>query len=52
VFQIWEKDSSYPNIRKSIQPKASTTDFTFDKNGEWFVFGASPGKIISRSNVM
>lgn len=51
-FQIWQKNSNYKNLRKSIQQKSSTTDFFFtDINPTHFVFGAAPYKLISPNEV-
>lgn len=52
VFQIWIK--SHPtNIRESIKTKVTTKDFSFTTkdNADWFVFGASPTKIINVDDV-
>lgn len=51
-FFIWIKDSYYkwieniPNLRESVKPVKTTEDFTWDKNGRWFMFGAAPHRII------
>lgn len=45
VFQIWIKDHPINN-RESIKFTQKTDDFEFSKNGEWFIFGAAPHKII------
>lgn len=57
VFQIWLK-SEYNtkgliNLRESAKEKVVTTDFSFVESGEgdWFVFGAAPSKIVEKGLV-
>lgn len=57
VFQIWLKKSVYEgltDIRESSKVKITTEAFTFCKKDEadFFVFGASPSKIIEKELVL
>lgn len=52
-FFIWVDGNRYhrvKNLRESVKPKKTTNDILWDKDGEWFVFGAAPHKIIKSSD--
>jgi len=51
IFQIWAKGYDGPNIRKRVKWNKECQDFRIHKEGELFVFGASPNKVINASNV-
>lgn len=56
VFQVWMRDkNTLPNLRESVKVKRETSDFTFtnkvDTDDKWFMFGASPSKIIPSEDV-
>ena len=52
TFQIWTRTQSTINLRKSVQPKQTTTDFIFtNHNATHFIFGAAPNKIIKPEEV-
>jgi hypothetical protein len=56
VFQIWSKllPEGIENIRESSKPIVKTEDFTFTScaDGDVFIFGANPSKIIEKSLVL
>lgn len=53
VFQIWEKNSTLPNLRESIKLKKTTNDFLFTtkENANYFIFGAAPQKVVDKEVV-
>jgi len=57
VFQVWLKEEhnskGWTNLRESVKEKVVTSDFSFVEKGEgdWFVFGAAPSKIVEKEVV-
>ena len=52
TFQIWTRTQNTINLRKSVQTKQTTTDFTFTNNNPThFIFGAAPYKVITKEKV-
>ncbi len=54
VFQVWKNKKFYPcvnDLRESNKIKKTTDHFEFVKDGNYFIFGAAPSKIIDVSDV-
>lgn len=57
VFQVWGKKGFFPaltDLRESSKVKVTTEDFSFCKkdDADFFVFGASPSKILEKELVL
>lgn len=50
VFQVWEKTNEGYDLRE-IDYGTSCQDFSLDKSGDFFMFGASPAHIIHSADV-